>query len=47
MSGGQRSEMLTAAVFLSRNGKHFNRSLAYAGTNALLKGYRGRIGCAV
>lgn len=38
MSGGQRSEMQTAAVFLSRRGKHFNRSLTYAGTNALHEG---------
>ena len=47
MSGGQRSEMQTAAVFLSQNGEHVNGSLPYAGTDALHEGNRGRIGCAV
>lgn len=47
MSGGQRFEMLTAAVFLSQNGEHFNGSLPYAVSDALHVGYRGRIGCTV
>ena len=43
MSGGQRSEMQTAAVFLSQNGEHFNGSLPYAGTDALHEGNRGTL----